>query len=338
MANISITLNGIDDVISNLNYRPGSVKYKAIKAIRANYETEATLRALPLINTDAIIQTIWDVGDDPLKIKSKHRNFHILKSSINSDLERLGDKDLNPENIYISKSNVFDMTAEAKNQLLSSYSDALQVGDVDLTKADGFLKVFSEFLKNLDNGKDFSDPEFYIDQIKKMSEGLSQTAPDDSSFFDDNPSASIDTKTDQHTAEEPLTGREGFLAEKICLQVKELPENLQNELLNTIRAWQYGKNREFQRRNVNLEIDVLIDSHVIQTNMKDISANGVLLQTREHIELDKTVRMVFSIPGTEKPFKLEGRVVRSTESGIAVKFNEVSPYFTSILNEAIWRE
>lgn len=98
-----------------------------------------------------------------------------------------------------------------------------------------------------------------------------------------------------------------------------------------------NESREFKRKIVTFEIDVLIEDRLIKTTMKDISASGVLLRAKENIEKDKKAKMVFSIPGMEKPFKLEGRVARSTGSGIAIKFDEVSPDFQSFLNKKIWQ-
>lgn len=348
MANISITLEGIDKVISNLNYRPGSIKYKVIKSIRENYNAETSSKTLSFIDTDAIIRSIWNVDDDPSKIRFKHKNYYSLKSSINKDLKRLIKRELNPENIYISEFNIFDMAKEAENQLFNSFLDDLIVGDLSFVQTAGLIKAVSGFLINLDKDQEVSDPDSLIDKIKKASEKLSQSNLDAPSLVStdvkelsqdgDNLSVQSDTKDDKPSKEKVLTDKRETLSEEIYLQVKELPKNLQSELLNTIRAWQNGKNRKFQRKKITSEIDVLINNHVIQTNMIDISANGVLMQTREHIEADKNVKMVFSLPGIEKPFKLEGRVVRSTENGVAVRFNEISPYFTSILNEAIWGE
>lgn len=98
-----------------------------------------------------------------------------------------------------------------------------------------------------------------------------------------------------------------------------------------------NESREFKRKNVNLEIDVLIEDRLIKTNMKDISASGVLLRSKEKIDKDKKAKMVFFIPWMEKPFKLEGRVVRSTGSEVAIRFDEVSPDFQSSLNKKIWQ-
>ncbi len=126
--------------------------------------------------------------------------------------------------------------------------------------------------------------------------------------------------------------------EEINERVKELPDKLQDVLLKIIRSWQTGKQREFQRFDTPREIDVLIGDRVLQTNMKNISASGVFIKTSKLVDVKKNVKVVFSLSGAEKPFKLEGTVVRSDKNGLAVEFKKVTSYFKCILDDVIWRE
>ncbi|MCD4722785.1 MAG: hypothetical protein K8S13_23445, partial [Desulfobacula sp.] len=168
MANISISFEGIDQAIANLNYRQNSVKQKTIFAIRAFYTSEESTKQLDSIDTDILIKSIWDVGDNLSKIKTKRRNFSSIKSSINADLEKLSKKEQNPENIIISDSNVFDMTQEAKNKLLNSFTDAVKTGDINLDQATNLLKTVTDFLDNIQLEDSDTDSEDLVNQIKKI--------------------------------------------------------------------------------------------------------------------------------------------------------------------------
>ncbi len=179
MANISITLEGIDQAIANLKYRPGSVKYKAIQAIRSCYTSKESIRTLNNIDTDAVIRSVWDVGDSPLKLKSKRRNFSSVKSSIIKDLEKLSKKDLNPENLTLTESNIFDMTEEAKSNLLSSFSDAVKTGDINLEQATSLLQAVSEFLDDYQADDQNKDPEDILEQIRNILKRISDDVPPD---------------------------------------------------------------------------------------------------------------------------------------------------------------
>ncbi len=172
MANVSITLSGITEALENLNYRPGSVKDKAVRAIFAYYISEDSIQDLSSIDGDSIIRQIWDVGDDPAKIKSKRRNFSSLKSSINADLKKLSQNGLNSEDITLTQSNVFDMTEDAKSSLLQSFSDAVKTDGFDLTKAVGVLNAVAEFLNKIQSPDADNESVDIIEEIKKVLDRL----------------------------------------------------------------------------------------------------------------------------------------------------------------------
>jgi len=168
LSKVSITLSGISQAVDNLNYRPGSVKYKAIKAIQSFYTSEEMVNELHKIDTNTLIDLIWQVGDDPRKLKSKRRNFSSIKSAINADLDRLAKKEKNPENIVIAESNIFDMTEEAKTSLLHSFTDAVKTGDVDIEKATSLLKAVTDFLETVDLPESEDTSQDIINEIKKV--------------------------------------------------------------------------------------------------------------------------------------------------------------------------
>ena len=90
-----ISLKGIDEAISDLNYRDhNTLKYRLIHAIRESYESDGALQG---IDTDKLVKALWNTGDDPSTIKSKRKNLSSIKSSVNGDLKRLYEDEKNPE-------------------------------------------------------------------------------------------------------------------------------------------------------------------------------------------------------------------------------------------------
>jgi hypothetical protein len=124
--------------------------------------------------------------------------------------------------------------------------------------------------------------------------------------------------------------------DEINKRVKNLSLEKQKEILEILTSWQTGSQREYQRFAMSTEIDVLIGDKVIQTNLRNISASGVFIKTSRKVDVKKDVKVVFSIPGSDKPFKLEGKVVRSDQNGLAVEFKKITPYFKKILDDTIW--
>ena len=124
--------------------------------------------------------------------------------------------------------------------------------------------------------------------------------------------------------------------DEIIKRVKNLSSVQQTEILEILRSWQSGKQRTFQRDCNPIDIDVLIGDKLIQTDTKNISASGVFIKTASKVDIQENVKVVFSVPGAEKPFKLEGRIVRAEPGGIAVEFSNMTPYFQQVLDDAIW--
>lgn len=126
------------------------------------------------------------------------------------------------------------------------------------------------------------------------------------------------------------------MLDEIIKRVRNLTHDQQKEILGSLRTLQAGKRREYRRLEIKADIDVVVGDRVIQTNIGNISANGVFVNASGKFETDKSVRVVFSISGVDRPFKLKGNIVRVEENGIAIKFEDTSPYFKKILNNVIW--
>ncbi len=169
----NITIDSILEVAEQLKYRGNSVKKKALDAILSFYEDKDSPDQVPFIDTDELVVKIWDLApDDHHRIRTKRRNFFSLRSSIVTDLEKLVSKDLNPENITISPANTFDMTEEAKRDLLSSFTNAVGGGNLNLEQAAEVLKAISEYLGDME--PDQADKSFeIIKDLKNILERLS---------------------------------------------------------------------------------------------------------------------------------------------------------------------
>ncbi|MBF0302073.1 MAG: hypothetical protein HQK73_03460, partial [Desulfamplus sp.] len=168
MANGSISLKGVDKAIASLNYKDSSVKKRAVLAIREYYSSDDAVSQLKSINTDELTKIIWDIGDDVSKIKSKKRNFYSIISSINSDLANLSPETENPEKLTITSENIFDMTEDAKNSLLNSFSEVARNANLDLNQITDVLKSITEMISKMEieagaENTKFSDT---LEQIK----------------------------------------------------------------------------------------------------------------------------------------------------------------------------
>ncbi len=164
----SISLKGIDHAIENLNYRDNSIKHKVLSFIRHCYSSEQSIETLKSINTDSIVQAVWNTGDNTSKIRTKRRNFSSIKSSINADLKKLSKQNQNPENITITDANIFDMNEDAKNDLLQSFSNAVKTGETDINQIAELLKVVTDFLKESHEVSENNSFKDIVSQVKEI--------------------------------------------------------------------------------------------------------------------------------------------------------------------------
>lgn len=125
--------------------------------------------------------------------------------------------------------------------------------------------------------------------------------------------------------------------DEIIKRLKDLTPAQQDKMLTILKTWQQEKHRAYQRRETGTSVDVASEKRVVQTQMRDVSASGIYINTSGKFEMDERVKVVFTIPGYDKPFKINGTIVRVEQHGMAIKFLEITPYFESILNDAIWK-
>lgn len=137
---------------------------------------------------------------------------------------------------------------------------------------------------------------------------------------------------------ETQNGNYGKMLDEIIKRVRNLNLDQQREILEILKTWQVGKQREYQRLKTRAEIDVVVGNSVIQTDTSDISASGLFINTTGQFEADNSVRIVFSVPGVDKSIKLQGTIVRVEGSGVAIKFDNITPYFRKILDTIIWEK
>ncbi|MFH1147061.1 MAG: SUMF1/EgtB/PvdO family nonheme iron enzyme [Pseudomonadota bacterium] len=144
-----ISLEGIDTAISNLNYRnPNTLKSRLLSTVKQYYDS-TPVETLSGIPADELITKLWDTGEDARLIKSKRKNLSSIKSSINADLKRLYEAGNNPDGISIGRDNVFVISAEAKDDLLTSFTKGLRsTGAGSIGQMVDVLNAVHEILSN----------------------------------------------------------------------------------------------------------------------------------------------------------------------------------------------
>ena len=169
---MEISLVGIEQAVEGLGYRNDkSPKSRLINTIRKRYLESGTVDAIGAIDTDALIDSMWDLGGDEKAIRSKRKNLNSIKSSVNADLNEAWELGQNPEGITIGPVNTFIMSDAAKDRILSSFSGTVNLeGGNSLDRVAEALKIVSEYLSNLPGGLEDDK----LSNLKSLVEGLAE--------------------------------------------------------------------------------------------------------------------------------------------------------------------
>ena len=195
-----ITLSGIDQAISDLNYRnANALKSKMVHLIRQYYSDERSVDRLREIDTDDLVKALWETDNQPEVIRNRRKNLNSIKSSVNAELTRLYDAGKNPEGILIGDNNVFTMSDEAKDKALKAFGYEMKAdGTPSFSQMLNMLKRLSETLPDYitAEGKDTANDLGVVDQLKNLIQGLSQKIASSNSAPAGNGSEAFDAGSD----------------------------------------------------------------------------------------------------------------------------------------------
>lgn len=127
--------------------------------------------------------------------------------------------------------------------------------------------------------------------------------------------------------------KDNALLDEIMSEVRFLTEDLQKDVLAYIRN--IKDPRSYPRVNKPIEMDILIGDKIIQSNAKNLSASGVFIKSRMNPDIGVPAKIVFSLPGQSRPFKLTGTVVRTDSGGIGLYFSEMTTYVREHLDNLL---
>ena len=131
------------------------------------------------------------------------------------------------------------------------------------------------------------------------------------------------------------------ILEEIYTDVKKLSLDQQQDLLGLIRKWLNRKDvRTSPRKAVSIPVKVVSDDQLFESNTKDISTGGTFVKTehRESFKEDQSINLVFNMPASGRAFKLNGRIVRVENRGIAVQYEDISARVSQDLEAALFEK
>jgi len=88
---------------------------------------------------------------------------------------------------------------------------------------------------------------------------------------------------------------------------------------------QLNEKRQFNRYSLNIQIKNSQDIHVQDNQVKDISVNGLFVQSSQKVNIGDAISLNLGIPDQVSPIFARGTVARIDQDGFGIQFEPADP-------------
>jgi len=92
------------------------------------------------------------------------------------------------------------------------------------------------------------------------------------------------------------------------------------KLLKDLEAREHKEQRKYSRKDFLMIADYIVGDRYYRDFIQDLSASGVFIKTSQKFSIGQPILMTFMSPDNQKPFKINGEIVRVGTDGVGVKF------------------
>ena len=127
------------------------------------------------------------------------------------------------------------------------------------------------------------------------------------------------------------------LLSRLFQVVIQLDEELQKEILHHAETLLVKEKREEIRKSCDIPINYAARDRVYADQIKNISANGLFIETGKPFMEGDEVIMTFRLDGFDKSLKLRGEIARKAKMGVGVEFKNISPHVEDMIRFIVKR-
>ncbi len=124
--------------------------------------------------------------------------------------------------------------------------------------------------------------------------------------------------------------------EEIRRLALKLPEMEKRQLLALTVTWK-KKTHRAQRETYTELVSLTSEKGTHYGYAKNINVTGLLIESKEAFKIGEPVQLVLAFISAPNPIKLEGEVVRKTDNGVGIRFDNKSQgqlkYLDSIISK-----
>jgi len=117
--------------------------------------------------------------------------------------------------------------------------------------------------------------------------------------------------------------------------INKMSEKEIRRLLKDLEESPKIERRKCGRKDFLRIIDYTVSDHYYRDFIQDISETGLFIKPSQTFSVGQTVSMTFMSPDNQKPFKINGEIVRVHTDGIGVRFKIESQVQKSVLKSYV---
>jgi len=102
--------------------------------------------------------------------------------------------------------------------------------------------------------------------------------------------------------------------------INDMSESEMRQLLKGLEARQNKEQRKYSRKDFLTITDYNVGDRYYRDFIQDLSASGVFIKTSQKFSVGQPILMTFMSPDNQKPFRINGEIIRTQKDGIGVAF------------------
>jgi Tfp pilus assembly protein PilZ len=138
-------------------------------------------------------------------------------------------------------------------------------------------------------------------------------------------------------AEEKPTKKYNVVISQLFQIIINLEEEQQEALLRYAEDLLVKEKRSDIRKACSIPINFAAYDRVYSNHIKNISPNGLFIETQRPLLVGDEIIMTFRLEGFDRWLKVRGEVAHATRLGVGVEFKNISPYTEEMLKTVLKR-
>ena len=117
--------------------------------------------------------------------------------------------------------------------------------------------------------------------------------------------------------------------------IDSMSDEEMRQLLKDLEERQNKERRENNRKDFLTIIDYNVGDRYYRDFIQDISGTGVFIKTSQKFSVGQTILMTFMSPDNQKPFRINGEIVRVNTDGVGIKLKIESQVQKAVLKSFV---